>query len=321
VVAGKPVDVRTPAVLETAPMRPAPLEAPLPTEMDVRNAKIEVLYALHRTGACLRYPLQMVGLPGGGLRVSGLVENDSQKERLIASGRGRGWIHFDLETNAEALERQREQTGNRVATVVGGSEPGSVSAPALQPLLESYFRARFRLEEAGPRMVRFSNEALDRAATVREHAWALRRLAESFPAEAASSVAMDQVHGWLLEEMLAEHRGEAQRGVAALREQLAEVLPAMPPPAGVVAEASNWQAAVSLLLASAEAMEQAVRQGFAATVGGESGGESAIAILAQSFAPTMAHVQQLQALVERGLVSRASDSGKRKMHENDHVVP
>lgn len=285
------------------PVDVAPIPSVVPeraiTRREIENAKIEILYSLHRTGACLRYPLEVTAATKDGLQVRGVLENAEQKERVIATGRGREWIRFDVVTEAEAIERQR---GRSVAAAADG-EVVHGSAPAVQPLLVRYFRARVRLEDAGPLIVRFSNDSLDRAATLREHAWALRRLAENFP-ESASFDAIDRAHAWLLEEMMTDHMGELRGNIASLQRKLSEVFPSVAEP--IAADPKDgerprsWQDAVRLALAAAETIERATRQCFASTGGGQPDAETAEAELARSFAPVAARINVLQALVERG---------------------
>lgn len=290
------------------PVHVAPIPSVIPeranTRREIENAKIEILYSLHRTGACLRYPLEVTAATKDGLQVRGVLENAGQKERVTATGRGREWVHFDIITEGEAIEQQRQRSV-AVSSVVAAADGEVVrgAAPAVQPLLVRHFRARFRLEDAGPMIVRFSNDSLDRAAAAREHAWALRRLAENLP-ESPSYDAIDQAHAWLLEEMMTDHMGELRGNIASLQHRLSEVFPsvaeqiAADPQDGE--QPRSWQDAVSLAFATAETIERATRQCFASTGGGQPDAESAEAELARSFAPVATRIKVLQALVERG---------------------
>ena len=295
------------AYIAAVPVEVAPIPSLIPartvTLLDIENAKIEILYSLHRSGACLRYPLQVIAATAGGLHVRGVLENAEQEERVIAAGQGREWINFDIRTEAEAIERQRER-GVPASPVVAVLEAEVVrgSAPAVQPLLARHFQARFRPEEAGTRIVRFSNESLDRAAALKEHAWALRRLAENFPAGAPHD-AIDQTHAWLLEEMITNHMGELRDGISSLRRSLAEVFPAIAEQ--TVGDENNaeqplsWQDAVSTTFVTAETIERAMRQCFASTGAATTGAETAAAELVRSFAPAAMRMNSLQAFVER----------------------
>jgi len=300
------------------PVDVAPVPSAIPvraiTRREIKDAKIEILYFLHRTGACLRYPLEVAAGTTDGLQVRGVLENAEQKERVIAAGRGREWIRFEISTVTEAIEQQRGRSA--AASPAVAAADGEVvrgSAPAVQALLVRHFRARFRLEEVGPQIVRFSNDSLDRAAAAREHARALRRLAENFP-ESPSYDAIDQAHAWLLEEMISDHVGELHGNLALLQQKLSEVFPSV---AGHGATDSRdaeqpriWQDAVNLTLVAAETIERATRQCFASTGGGQPDAKSAEAELARSFAPVAARINVLQALVERGFDIRIARERK-----------
>jgi hypothetical protein len=308
---------------------PSALPARTIARREIENAKIEVLYSLHRTGACLRYPLEVAARTTDGLQVRGVLENAEQRERVVATGRGREWVHFNISTAAEAIEQQRERSA--AASPVAAPAEGEVvrgSAPAVQPLLVRYFRARAQLEDVGPMIVRFSNGSLDRAAALKEHAWALRRLAEDFPERTAYD-SMDQAHAWLLEEMVADHMNAVRGNIASLQQTLSEVFPAVSGQAAAELRETerprSWQDAVSLTFVTAETIERATRRCFASTGGDQPDAESAAAELARSFAPAVARINVLQALVERGFdihhalqrkpapVSGAPDSPKRQM--------
>lgn len=295
------------AYIDAVPVDVAPIPSVIParavTRLDIENAKIEILYSLHRTGACLRYPLQVTAATKDGLHVRGVLANAEQEERVTATGQGREWIRFDIKTEAEAIEEQRGRgVPDSAAVAMVEAEVVRGSAPAVQPLLARHFQARFRPEEAGTRIVRFSNESLDRASALKEHAWALRRLAENFPA-GASHDAIDQAHAWLLEEMITDHMGELRDGISSLRRNLAEVFPTIAVQT-VGDEKSteqplNWQDAVSTAFVTAETIECATRQCFASTGAATTGAESAAADLVRSFVPAAMRMNALQAFVER----------------------
>jgi hypothetical protein len=171
--------------------------------VDLDALEIQVRYALHQVRACLGEPIEVVRDPAGNIRVQGLVENEKRKAELLATLVALGHadrLSADIWTMTEAASHVYEPS------VLNGeySEVRTGRLP-IEDYLEAYFRERAAAggDSISGRVTELISEAVSGGEAALAEVWALRRLAERYPAEKFRE--MDSHSQRLLELMLRDH--------------------------------------------------------------------------------------------------------------------
>ncbi len=185
--------------------------APDPSELEVR-----VREALHRAGACLREPMEVVREASGGLAVRGLTENSERKAALLALLEPIAPLRIELETVEEAA---RHTPPDPVRTIDSSAVPVQEVKPVTTPL-----QRRLGSTLSPPQVAELSNQAITCSGEWVSHAGALERLRQAFPPERARSLP-ENVRS-RLEGMVEDHAAAIGTVVARCRSALSAVLPA-----------------------------------------------------------------------------------------------
>lgn len=170
--------------------------SPAFSEADVVAAEVEVLFALHRLGACLGQPIEVVRDDGRQIKVQGLAETVEQREEIVEALRGIPFVKIGIRTpEDDRMEAAASTSGvQEDAEVPDASSPepaaplrARISNLPIQDLLERYFA-----EEPGSTSPQYENDPATVKARIAElsrkviadsesawdEGWALRRLAE-----------------------------------------------------------------------------------------------------------------------------------------------
>ncbi|MCI0628837.1 MAG: zf-HC2 domain-containing protein [Acidobacteria bacterium] len=225
-------DITSPAPHRPFPKGPQLSPAPSLGPVELVSREIEAHYALHRLRACLGEQVEVKSDPIGGVTVRGLVSNADRKEELLWTLKSLPRVTAQIQTVEEALNSKPVQPesltaqGEETETLVQTEVPVQVRTgeSPTQNQLERYFAKVLstgspQRDDAGSvptvreRIMEFSNQTASLTQAALSEAWALRRLAEWYPALKTNSLPSSAK--WLLENMLQDHR-------TALKEQLAQ---------------------------------------------------------------------------------------------------
>jgi hypothetical protein len=181
-----------------------------PSQPDLTELEIELWYALHRVGACLGEPVEVLRQPDETLLVRGVASTPERRQQLmavLAAFMANPAVRVEMQTTEEALREIPAQEITLSAT------PQHVSPAPVHAFLEKYFSRTFKAPSRAAE--RFEDEALSRSDGLMAEAWALRRLAERFtenpdadPHSRARSLLAAMVHDHLRELRL--RAGETQ---------------------------------------------------------------------------------------------------------------
>jgi hypothetical protein len=198
-----PLATVAPGFFEDAPRETARAEPVVPavppvSEADLIAAHVQALSALHRLGALLGEPIEVVRGSSRRIEVRGLASSVERKQAIVEAVSGIPLVTVDVHTIDEAIAARRYRSGasapaSAPPSAAAAAPPPSASASArepremdtatvqsgvlpVQPLLEAYLAASAGAAPAG----RGSAIATEVASVSREamtHAWALERLA------------------------------------------------------------------------------------------------------------------------------------------------
>jgi len=195
--------------------KPVPVVEDLPARLTLRVEEQDLLatlvaaeYALHRAGACLGEAVDATVTAEGGIVIRGVVETAARRAELEGSLARFPLISFELQAAEEIPAPAAADLPAPSLTVQPAELP-------VRGMLEERFRG-------DPRAIAgFAGRAAELAEAIHTETWALRRLAEKYPAEKTAS--LRAATRWLLEDMIREHSAAVRRHSAALREHLAIV--------------------------------------------------------------------------------------------------
>jgi hypothetical protein len=218
---------------QAVPSRPA---AAAPRTTAPPAGELQVLAALHRIGADLGDPLE-VSQSDGRVNIKGIgvpPERQRQIEEALSGLPGVG-VEFAAATGAVPAAPAGPSTA-----AVAAPEPG-----ALQKRLE-------RLVGGSAEMDRFSAKILDWDEAAMARAYALRRLAQQYPSDAAMSDADREI----LRGMAREHASALAVSAANLEQTLTPVLTGLgAADTHPAAAADTWQAAVEQVFLASRKVE------------------------------------------------------------------
>jgi hypothetical protein len=201
--------------------------------MPVLELEIEVLYRLHRAGACLGEEIRVERGPSERLEVQGFVGTAERKQELRR-------LLVDLPNVSVLIQAEGPEKESAVRPAVEApgtidaqshASTGDVARSRLDDLLSAYFaRLDLSADTRRSKMIEFSNKVISRAQAAQLHAWELRRLAERFGDTALETVSRDSVGS--LREIIQEHLRELQSSLGDCNEMLKPILfsPGIPAP-------------------------------------------------------------------------------------------
>lgn len=235
----------------TPPSEPAPERQPASrvpghstADADLDSLEIQARYALHQQQADLGEETQ-VERTAGTVIVRGLVASDRRRAELRAALAHLQGVRIELETAEEAAGRQ----ARAIASAAESPQSEQRQPPALQMSLAE----RFPDQEARDAFVLATIECSQRTLS---HGFALRKLAERYPAAAVT--ALPEESRRQLVTMLGDHRLAMQTSVQELFDRLAPLTGPVPQAAGTDAPARPWQEVQPSLLGDLRKMDQIV---------------------------------------------------------------
>ena len=222
---------------------PGPIEVPKETaEPAAFSEELQVVNALHRLGADLGDPLE-ISREGGQVLVSGTGIPPQRQQQ----------IHGLLDRLPHVVVRFDDPVFPAGATPVQ-SEPATRDAAGPE---KSTYAARIEERLGGrPQFERFSSSVLDWTDSAMTRAYALRRLAQQFPAAAENEMTAEDRR--TLRRLGREHLAAFTKGAQRLANTVNPVLAGMVPGGAqleVHAVPTGWQAASEDLLATARRAE------------------------------------------------------------------
>jgi hypothetical protein len=151
-----------------------PVETAAP---DLTIVEAQVRETLHRLKADLGEPLEIVRTSSSQLEVRGLLNTAQRKQELSAALQNIPHLAINLKTLDEATREAAQKPQTSAAVVEESQEIGS-AAPPIYELLEQRRPGQMDAEESRE----LANRALTNVEAAMAEAWALRRLAERYPA-------------------------------------------------------------------------------------------------------------------------------------------
>ena len=203
-----------PVVPETSTLSPVvPLR---PTPVDLAAAGIQAEYALHRL------PLEWVSAlevleESYKVTVRGVTETAEMRKSIEAALSAFPWVVADVESVEEAPPAE-QSAGETVLLDL----PQTEQVFPLEEALHAYFNSDGDREAAARRAADFARDATQLSSRILEESWALRRLAERYPAERVDAVPLET--RWLLEELKDSHLRTLGEARSALQNRLVPVL-------------------------------------------------------------------------------------------------
>ena len=274
------------------PVRPAEPSRPaaaVPRSTASISDELQVLSALHRIGADLGDPVEVTRADGrvlvGGIGIA--PQRQSQIHALLD-----GMPHVTVEfasPDAAAPAPAEAATQGIVA--------GDAGNPRIQARLERQLGGRAQWE-------RFTSRLLDASEAAMSHAYALRSLAERFPAgeEQAMSAGDHELLNGMAREHLASLSAQAEQIAGALEPAL-KGLGGSLPAAQAQSTPAAWQPAATELFGAARRVEVLLSELLGVTPAGQSTADLPSQLLAASRDLKM-DLDQCQKLVRQGTPSQ-----------------
>ncbi len=239
------------AAISIPRLQSSPYRNPEATSLGADETELLAWIALHRAGACLGEPIEVVRHDGV-VVVRGVAETAQRRDTLVAALRSVPTLRIEIETVEGIL---------RTASALGPYAKPEDPAPELRggPLLaEARLKERLTTSEVielANRLVSISNEWVT-------HAWAIHRLAQAWPLEKAAN--LNAPSRWLLDGVVRDHalilRETARQYRAVLEPHL--LLPGLDVPDQSVGEAS-WPVEAREILERAQEARRSTYSLFA----------------------------------------------------------
>lgn len=274
---------------------PAPMAAARtlhPSREEVLATAIEIEYALHRVRACLGGEMRVV-MERNGLRIvrePASPERERELQTALAAVSMPAWV-----TRGSGKPGPAPSGSQAVAAEVRVAESGTSMTPPAEDAVRTYLQAH--PEAAGSpgggdrtaMAANYSSRVLSHASAAMREAWALRRLAETYPVEGMPSQSR-----WLLETMLRDHVRALSGDVGRAAELIAPVFELSKTPVPQSAEAGSWQQETERLFGRVEDFERRASVLF----GDATGPTVQAALAADSAAALIASAGQILREVE-----------------------
>jgi hypothetical protein len=197
----------------TPPERPSLLER--------ETAEIDARYALHRIRACMGEQIEYTADSSGYVFVRALVDTDARKQELQQALEGIPWLHTRIRTIQESVNEAHARSFR---------ENLSVASPQL-----SHATLVIPNDVPRDRFLEISRDAVADSALCMQHAWAMRRLWDGYPAARIALLPPESQRE--LRAMLTDHASEWRQVLASLQNRVAPILNAQRlPPASAPSE-------------------------------------------------------------------------------------
>ncbi len=212
---GSPNRPMLPAVPSPRPLSSIP-QTPAPAVSQADETELLALVVLHRAGACMGEPIEIVRRDGD-VVVRGVAQTSRRRAEIVAALQSVPSLRIAVETVDEVLDKSAPASGSATNADVPARELHGGQLP-----VEERLSARLSQQETialANRLVELSNEWL-------AHAWALYRLEQAWPSTRIARLRAPS--RWLLEGVVRDH-------TLALRERVASCRTALDPfalPAG-----------------------------------------------------------------------------------------
>ena len=300
----------TPPSTRAIPQIAMPPQVVAPAATELMAAEIMVRYALHRANACLGEPIEILTTDMGGIEVRGLAETPERKEELIVALQNIPLVTVRIQSLAEA---QAMMTPARTSANSNPEPNASTSGEApvvtvrasklpIQDELKRYF-TQIGSDPTSPasgseksatdlhqKIVAISSQAISLADAALADAFALRQLAEKYPA--VKTRLLEASSRWLLEAMIREHMQSIRAATLRSRALLEPVLRSLEAGNEKVAAnrgieefapTSDWTGHVLQLFRTIERMERLTAFLFAGSSLPEEQSDQAVAKLLATF--------------------------------------
>ncbi len=254
---------------------PIPRVQPAVEPLNLDVAELEVRYALHRAGACLGEPVEVMQDSEGRIVVRGIAATSARKSELLNALTNLDtpvWLNLDIQTIEEALLDDDNRTATEAEILDSASAGETVTQFSQEPIparryLERYYRSLPEPTEAGFDRWNtvFTGAAVSGAEELIAEAWAIRRLAERFDGE--ETTRLTPAARYLLEAMLNDHirslRRHAGESGRHLEPFLASAAEAGAAGGQIEWETGHWQEAARALFQVADRIHRRTRGLFA----------------------------------------------------------
>jgi hypothetical protein len=299
----------TPPSTRAIPQIALPPQVVAPPATELIAAEIMARYELHRAKACLE-PIEILTTDLGGIEVRGLAETPERKEELIGALQNIPLVTVRIQSLAEA---QAMMTPARTSANSNPEPNASTSGEAsvvtvrasklpIQDELKRYF-TQIGSDPTSPasgseksatdlhqEIVALSSQAISLADAALADAFALRQLAEKYPA--VKTRTLESSSRWLLEAMIREHMQSIRTATRRSRALLEPVLHSLETgnekvaaSKGIeeIAPTSDWAGQVLQLFRTIERMERLTAFLFAGASLPEDQADQAVARLLATF--------------------------------------
>jgi DNA-directed RNA polymerase specialized sigma24 family protein len=246
-----------------------------PTEVQLAQLHIAVLYQLNKLGADTAEPIEVLQTTDGHIRVSGSVADDTRRHEISS--------RLESLANRQLLDVQLASSRNMAMSTPAGRMQAAKSLsvydlsqtkPVADEVLRRYFQAKgLSGEKLDSAVVQFSHDALEHGQKALQHAYALDRLGSAFPSAELRSISVLSQQQWM--EMVAQHATALEFQLTVLHEQLAPISPAdiQPPPAGDAATQINtppqFARAVDQISRQTQELNRKIGSAFASSPSGQ----------------------------------------------------
>jgi hypothetical protein len=210
--------IAPPAMHSAPPEQPAPSASPTPVSADVA-LEIEALSLLATVGADSGEALNVARTAQGSLIIDGVVENEARKaeiRRALEKLLSNPVVHLEILTAAEAVARAAPPTTEVVE--IDSGDGIKKQAPMFAVLLR---RLSNEGTDSAGRAREYSDRVLNHSREAGRYAWALKRMAQRFPA--AEFQRLDPASKSKLQTMLQRNAASLGREISLLRESLRPV--------------------------------------------------------------------------------------------------
>ncbi len=247
------------------------------SEAELQAGELQARTALHKVGADLGEPIEILRTPNGHVQVEGLAADDARKAELMAALSGIPRVDALIRLQAGALPSTSAVPADAIPVT-----PAALFKPLLDGELTSRYPGTAERQE-------FVNNALANSQDSLLHAWALRRLAERYTAAEFSR--LDAASRDVLGALLRDHMNAIRLQLAALQTALGSLAPSPQNSASTEIKTADWQTAALRTFTLVETLDQSWT---VALVSASSVNPDA----KQTSAPVIAGMQRLHAELE-----------------------
>ncbi len=288
-----PPQTLTTATIPAPPpvFRDEPQGAPL-------EAVIQALYALHKVNACLNDNIQVTRNAGGPIIVRGVVDTAQRKERIEAILSSIQGVQVQLRTLEESQAGSAAATSAKTTEVAGKVALAESHAAPIQELLKG------KLSASG--ITQLSYRAVSLSEDWVAEAWALRRLAESIPAQDLGDLTKSS--SAMLAEMVRDHTTSLQAKIAQCRTEFEPYLSGGAVNLGGETGEMAWPASAQQVFMAATRAADQTRLMCASSGAPPVPASDEIRNLVATLSNAQSHTARLETSIARALESRAQSA-------------